>query len=44
MLPETFARFTALEAAKDYDNPEYGARIAMEEYYPQIICRFEAVA
>lgn len=40
VAPETLARFTALEAAKDYDNPEY-MRIAMEEYYPQMICRLK---
>jgi proline iminopeptidase len=38
--PETLARFTALEAANDFVNPEY-MRIAMEEYYPQIICRLK---
>jgi proline iminopeptidase len=38
--PEILARFTALEAAGDYENPEY-MRIAMEEYYPQIICRLK---
>ena len=36
--PETLARFNALEAAKDYDNPDY-TRIVMEHYYPKIICR-----
>jgi proline iminopeptidase len=36
--PETLARFNALEAAKDYDNPEY-LRILMEYYYPKLICR-----
>jgi proline iminopeptidase len=38
--PETLARFAAFEAAGDFDNPEY-MRIAMEEYYPQIICRLK---
>jgi proline iminopeptidase len=33
-------RFNALEAAKDYDNPEY-MRIAMEELYPKMICRLQ---
>lgn len=35
---ETLARFNALEAAKDYDNPDY-MRIIMEFYYPKMICR-----
>jgi proline iminopeptidase len=38
--PETLARFTGFETAGDFDNPEY-MRIAMEEYYPQIICRLK---
>ena len=38
LTPELLRRFDALEAAKDYDNPEY-MRIAMEELYPKMICR-----
>jgi len=38
LSPETLARFNALEAAKDYDNPDY-MRIAMEDLYPKMICR-----
>ena len=34
----SLAQFNALEAAKDYDNPAYD-RIAMEELYPQMLCR-----
>ncbi len=32
------AELERLEAAEDYDNPEY-QRIMMEELYPQVICR-----
>ena len=38
LTPASLEKFDALEAAKDYDNPEY-MRIAMEELYPQMICR-----
>ena len=34
----SLAQFNALEDAKDYDNPAY-LRIAMEELYPQMLCR-----
>jgi len=40
LTPASLAKFDALEAAKDYDNPEY-MRIAMEELYPQMICRLK---
>jgi proline iminopeptidase len=36
--PEVLARFEALEAAGDYDNPEYH-RIVMERLYPRMLCR-----
>jgi proline iminopeptidase len=35
---EDLKKFDALEAAKDYDNPEYGA-IAESKLYTQMICR-----
>ena len=38
LAPELLARFDALEAAKDYDNPEY-ERILMDDLYTQVICR-----
>ena len=39
MLPEaTRVKLEELEAAEDYDNPEY-ERIMMEELYPMAICR-----
>ena len=38
LTPEKRARFEALEAAHDYDNPDY-ERICMEELYPQMLCR-----
>jgi proline iminopeptidase len=37
---EALAKFNTLEAAKDYDNPEY-TRIVMEDLYPQMICRLK---
>jgi proline iminopeptidase len=40
LTPELLAKFNALEAAKDYDNPEYN-RIAMEELYPKMLCRLK---
>ncbi len=40
LTPELLRRFDALEAAKDYENPEY-MRIAMEELYPKMICRLQ---
>ncbi len=36
--PESRERLEILDAARDYDNPEY-ERIMMEELYPQVICR-----
>jgi proline iminopeptidase len=38
LSPELRAKFDAMEAAKDYANPEY-TRIVMENLYPQMICR-----
>src|SRR5579859_1802856 len=38
LSPESLARFNALEAAKNYDDPGY-TRIVMEELYPKMICR-----
>ena len=38
LTPPLLARFNALEAAKDYDNPEY-TRILEEVLYPQMLCR-----
>jgi proline iminopeptidase len=38
LTPATLARFNALEAAKDYENPDY-ERIVMEDLYPKMICR-----
>jgi proline iminopeptidase len=38
LSPELLAKFDAMEAAKDYANPEY-TRIVMENLYPQMICR-----
>jgi proline iminopeptidase len=35
---ELLVKFNALEAAKDYDNPEY-QRIVFEKLYTQMICR-----
>jgi proline iminopeptidase len=40
LAPELLTRFNALEAAKDYDNPEY-QRILMEDLYTQVICRLK---
>jgi proline iminopeptidase len=40
LSPESLATLNALEAAEDYDNPEY-ERIMMEELYPQMICRIQ---
>jgi proline iminopeptidase len=40
LSPGLLARFNAMEAAKDYDNPEY-ARIVEENLYPQMICRLK---
>jgi len=40
MTPEVLARFEAMEAAKDYDNPEY-ERIVIEQLYPQMLCRVQ---
>jgi proline iminopeptidase len=41
LSPELLARFNALEAAKDYDNPAYSA-IMMNNLYPQMICRLKS--
>ena len=38
LTPALRASLEAMEAAADYDNPEY-QRIMMEELYPQCICR-----
>lgn len=38
--PKNRARLAQLEAAKDYDNPDY-ERIMMEDAYPQMICRLK---
>jgi proline iminopeptidase len=38
LSPETQATLDQLEAAEDYDSPEY-QRIMMEELYPMAICR-----
>jgi proline iminopeptidase len=38
LTPELLVKFNAMEAAKDFANPEY-TRIVMENLYPQIICR-----
>jgi proline iminopeptidase len=38
--PEKIARLDALEAAEDYDNPEYTA-LMMDDLYPMAICRIE---
>jgi proline iminopeptidase len=40
LSPESLARFNAMEAAKDYENPAY-TRIVMEDLYPQMICRLK---
>jgi proline iminopeptidase len=37
---ESLAKLNALEAAEDYDHPEY-QRIMMEELYPFVICRIQ---
>ncbi len=36
--PEKLARLNALEAARDYDNPEYTS-LMMDDLYPMAICR-----
>src|SRR6266478_6441314 len=38
LSPEAMAKFSALEAAKRYDDPAY-TRIVMEDLYPKMICR-----
>ncbi len=38
LSPETLQRFNALEAAKDYDNPDY-MRIVDEQLYTKMLCR-----
>ncbi len=38
--PATLTRFNAMEAAKDYDNPEY-QRIVMDDLYTKMICRLQ---
>lgn len=40
LSPELRTRLDALEAAKDYDNPEY-SRIVEQNLYPQMICRLK---
>lgn len=40
IAPQNRARLAALEAAGDYDNPDY-ERIMMEDAYPQMICRLK---
>jgi proline iminopeptidase len=40
LSPASLARFNVLEAAKDYDNPDY-TRIVMEDLYPQMLCRLK---
>jgi proline iminopeptidase len=40
LSPELLKRFEAMEAAKDYGNPEY-TRIMMEELYPKMVCRLK---
>jgi proline iminopeptidase len=37
---ESLARFNALEAAKEYENPAY-TRIVTEELYPKMLCRLK---
>jgi len=41
--PDTLARLTALESKEDYDSPEY-QKIMMEELYPKMVCRVQALA
>jgi proline iminopeptidase len=38
--PEKLARVNELEAAEDFDNPDY-ERIMMEDLYPEAICRIQ---
>ncbi len=38
--PDLLARFNTLEAAKDYDNPEYD-RIVVGQLYSQMLCRLK---
>jgi proline iminopeptidase len=38
--PEKLARVNELEAANDFDNPDY-ERIMMEDLYPEAICRIQ---
>jgi proline iminopeptidase len=40
LSPEEIKKVNALEAAKDYDNPEY-ERLMFEVLYPQAICRIK---
>ena len=40
IAPENRARLAELEAAQDYDNPDY-MRIMMEDAYPQMVCRLQ---
>lgn len=40
IAPKNRARLAQLEAAQDYDNPDY-ERIMMEDAYPQMICRLK---
>lgn len=38
--PQNQARLAELEAAQDYDNPDY-MRIMMEDAYPKVVCRLQ---
>jgi proline iminopeptidase len=40
LTPAKLARLNALEAAKDYDNPEY-SQIVMDDLYPEMLCRLK---
>ena len=40
ITPKNRVRMAELEAAEDYDNPDY-SRIMMEDAYPQMICRLK---
>jgi proline iminopeptidase len=40
LTPEHLAKLNAMEASKDYANPEY-TRILMQDLYPQMLCRLK---
>lgn len=40
LSPEVLRRFSELEEAREYENPEY-TRIMMEDLYPQMLCRIK---